>query len=103
MRITRRSNDARAGATYAVSVFVVGFALGTLRVLVVAPRLGDTVAVTLEAPVMLLASWEFSRRLIKRFDVPAQARAIIRIAVGRHNARSQLCALHCCPLFLHRI
>ncbi len=80
MRITRSSNGTLAGVIYAANVFVVGFGLGTLRVLVVVPRLGDTLAVTLEAPVMLLASWEFSRRLIKRFDVPAQARA--RLLMG---------------------
>ena len=35
----------KAGALYAVIVFLVGFILGTIRVLLLAPRLGETTAV----------------------------------------------------------
>ncbi len=46
-----------AGVLYFGLVFVLGFILGTLRVLVLEPRLGSTGAVFLELPVMLAASW----------------------------------------------
>jgi hypothetical protein len=35
----------KAGALYAIIVFVIGFILGTIRVLLLAPRLGETTAV----------------------------------------------------------
>src|SRR3954447_23548163 len=77
--MTRRADDTqsdaaaavRAGITYCVVVFAVGFCLGIARVLVVAPRLGELVAVTLEAPVMLAASWAVSLSCIRRFRIPA--------------------------------
>jgi hypothetical protein len=69
-----------AGAAYFVIVFALGFALGTLRVLVVAPRLGTTLAVLLEAPVMLAASWPSARWCIRRFGVAGTLRA--RLSMG---------------------
>jgi hypothetical protein len=39
-----------AGALYAIIVFLIGFILGSIRVLLVAPRLGETIAVIIEAP-----------------------------------------------------
>jgi hypothetical protein len=45
-----------AGALYAITVFLIGFILGTIRVLLLAPHLGETIAVILEAPLMLAAS-----------------------------------------------
>jgi hypothetical protein len=47
----------RAGALYAFIVFLIGFIFGTIRVLWLTPRLGETAAVVLEIPVMLTASW----------------------------------------------
>ena len=46
-----------AGAAYFAVVFLVGFVLGTMRVLVVAPRLGDVAAVLIETPIILWVSW----------------------------------------------
>ncbi len=46
-----------AGVGYFVVVFLAGFALGTARVLLIAPRLGEGVAVALELPLMLAVSW----------------------------------------------
>lgn len=51
---------------YWATVFLIGFLLGTLRVLFVAPRLGETRAVLLEMPFMLAASWAVSRRIVGR-------------------------------------
>lgn len=42
-----------AGALYAIIVFLIGFILGTIRVLLLIPRLGETIAVILEAPSIL--------------------------------------------------
>lgn len=58
-----------AGCAYALAAFLIGFGLGTLRVLVLVPHLGATLAVSLEAPVMLIVSWNLSRWCTKRFDV----------------------------------
>jgi hypothetical protein len=70
----------KAGFTYFLVVFAVGFLLGTARVLAIVPRLGETTAVLLELPLMRGASWIASRRLVDRFEVPATIRA--RAAMG---------------------
>ena len=59
----------KAGALYAIIVFVTGFILGTIRVLLVAPRLGETTAVIIEAPIMLAASWFVCRWCLCRLSV----------------------------------
>jgi hypothetical protein len=59
----------KAGALYAIVVFSIGFILGTIRVLLVAPRLGETTAVIIEAPIMLAASWFVCRWCVHRLDV----------------------------------
>ena len=56
-----------AAVAYFAIVFAVGFALGTLRVLVLVPRLGEDASVLLELPIMLTLSWIASRRLVARF------------------------------------
>ena len=64
--------DAMAGLAYFAVAFAAGFALGTVRVLVLIPRFGNPVAaVVLELPVMLTVCWVACRWLIARFDVPA--------------------------------
>jgi hypothetical protein len=65
----------KAGAAYFTIVFLAGFALGTFRVLVVAPRLGATIAVLLEAPVILAVSWGACRWCVRRLRPPATASA----------------------------
>ena len=70
----------RAGIAYFAIVFAIGFVLGTIRVLLVIPRFGDTNAVLLELPVMLALSWFACRALINRFDVPPKGSA--RLAMG---------------------
>lgn len=70
----------RAGAAYFALVFAIGFALGTIRVLVVIPRFGDTNAVLIELPVMLVLSWMACAWLVHRFAVPP--RTAERLAMG---------------------
>ena len=59
----------KAGALYSIIVFLIGFILGTIRVLLVAPRLGETAAVIIEAPIMLAASWFVCRSCVNWLDV----------------------------------
>ena len=65
----------RAGAVYALSVFAVGCAFGSVRVLWVAPRLGTLAAVILETPVMFAVSWATARWCTRRHAVPDDARS----------------------------
>jgi hypothetical protein len=51
----------KAGAVYAVIVFLIGFVLGTVRVLLIVPRIGETSAVIFETPIILGASWFICR------------------------------------------
>ncbi len=69
----------RAAAAYFAMIFALGFVLGTLRVLWIAPRTGETAAVLLELPLMLLASWLAARALTGRFEI---RRARDAVAVG---------------------
>lgn len=69
-----------AGAVYFLLVFAVGFALGTFRVLVLLPWIGELAAVLLELPVMLGISWILAGRLVARFGVPGAIPA--RLTMG---------------------
>ncbi|MEQ1864653.1 MAG: hypothetical protein ABL996_08360 [Micropepsaceae bacterium] len=70
----------RAGVLYFAIVFMVGFVLGTIRVLVVIPRFGESNALLLELPVMLALSWFACTWLVGRYSVPPMASA--RLAMG---------------------
>jgi hypothetical protein len=74
------TSSAKAGVAYAVTVFAIGFLLGTGRVLLLAPHMGSTIAVSVEAPIILTASWYVSGIWMKRLAVSAEIRA--RIFVG---------------------
>ena len=71
---------ARAGAVYFLAVFIVAFMVGAFRVIVVAPRLGEVMAVSLEAPVILIVSWVASRWATAKFAVSADRSA--RLLMG---------------------
>jgi hypothetical protein len=70
------------GALYAIVVFLIGFILGTIRFLLVAPHLGETTAVILEAPMILAASWFVCRWCVDRLDVrrAVPARSLMGLA-----------------------
>lgn len=53
----------KSGFLYALIVFLVGFCLGTIRVLFVVPKLGVRWAEILEAPLMILVSYLAARFL----------------------------------------
>lgn len=64
----------RAGIAYTVGVFSFAFAVGTIRVTLVAPRLGTLLAVVLEAPIVLAVSWGVSSWCTHRFNVSRDSR-----------------------------
>lgn len=73
---------ARAGLQFGLFAFGLGFALGTIRVLLMAPQLGEGAAVGLELPVMLAACWWWAGRIVRRYQ-PAPLSAALAIgAIG---------------------
>jgi hypothetical protein len=69
-----------AASVYFLALFSLGFALGTIRVLLIAPRFGPLAATIAEAPIMLIAAFWACRWTIRRWRVP---RAIItRLAMA---------------------
>lgn len=69
-----------AGARYFSIVFAAGFAFGTVRTLLVVPRLGEVAAVTIEAPLMLGVSWIVAKLCICHLAVPNHG--LTRIMMG---------------------
>lgn len=65
------------GVRYFLIVFAIGFALGTLRTLFVAPRLGDLAAVALELPLMLMGAWWVCGRLVRHLPPGIAPRAVM--------------------------
>ena len=62
-------------AAYFVTVFAFAFVMGVARALVIAPRVGPAVAVCVEIPILLAASWALARRLLsgRRFELRDRA------------------------------
>lgn len=58
-----------AGIVYALALFALGFMLGTVRLMFVAPRFGELAATLLELPVMLTAAFFACRYVIGRWQV----------------------------------
>jgi hypothetical protein len=65
---------------YAAAVFAAGFVLGVLRALLLAPRVGEALAILLEVPVMLAISFGVARWAVGRWRVPARPGP--RLAMG---------------------
>lgn len=73
-------NSIRAGFFYFTVVFILGFILGTIRVLVLIPRLGELTSTLIELPIILGAAWIACRQLTTRLDVPHERRT--RLGMG---------------------
>lgn len=67
----------RLGLAYFAAVFGLGFLLGTVRTLLLEPRIGALPAVVLELPVMLGAAWVICDRLLRGRDLTMGARAVM--------------------------
>lgn len=65
------------GLRYFAGVFAVGFLLGTIRTLWLAPAIGDLAAVAVELPVMIGTSWWWSGRLLARQTLATGERAMM--------------------------
>lgn len=63
-------SPSQAALAYFGSVFAAGFVLGTIRVLMVAPRIGALPATLVELPFMLGASWWVAREIVGRLRRP---------------------------------
>jgi hypothetical protein len=69
-----------AGGLYFLLIFLLGMVLGTIRILLLEPRLGEVRSVLVELPFILAASWFVCGWLIRYLTVPATATA--RLATG---------------------
>jgi hypothetical protein len=58
-------------------VFACGFVLGAVRVVWIAPRLGELPAVLIESPVMLLASWLACGATMRAFGVRGRGASLV--------------------------
>lgn len=70
-------NAVRASIFYVLVVFAIGFVLGGVRTLYVAPRLGDEGAVIVELPLMIGASYLVCRRLVQPVSPRLGPRALM--------------------------
>ncbi|MDT8855647.1 hypothetical protein RNZ50_11605 [Paracoccaceae bacterium Fryx2] len=66
-----------AAFRYLAIVFAAAFALGVLRVLVVAPRIGEVAAVLLEVPLVLAISWVVAGHTLRRWPGVARPGAAL--------------------------
>lgn len=55
----------RSGAIYGLFAFMLGFVLGTARVILLVPTIGPALAVLIELPLMLAACWWWSGRIAR--------------------------------------
>jgi hypothetical protein len=78
--VASRGGVPAAALAYFTLVFLAGFFLGTVRVLLVVPALGERWAELLEMPLMVLVSLAAARWVVGRFRIPSRARD--RLAVG---------------------
>lgn len=67
----------RHALIYLAAIFALGFVLGTVRTLWLAPLVGPLAAVAVELPVMLGASWWLARRLAVRRPLPSRGAALL--------------------------
>jgi hypothetical protein len=64
----------KAAFAYVTPVFIVAFALGALRVTLLAPYTGPLVAVALEVPIVLAVSWIVAGRVLRHWPFPTRQR-----------------------------
>jgi hypothetical protein len=70
----------KIGLFYFMLVFGAGFVLAPIRILWLAPRVGNRAAELLECPVMILVTFLAARWIILRFSVPKSI--FVRLGIG---------------------
>jgi hypothetical protein len=60
-----------AASVYFLALFSLGFVLGTVRVVVIAPRFGALAGTIAEVPIMLIAAFWTCRWVIRHWRVPS--------------------------------
>ena len=67
----------RLAAAYWIGIFALGFVLGAIRIFVIVPMVGEFLAVLIELPVILTASWLWAGQLLRGHSLtPRQALAM---------------------------
>lgn len=84
---------ASAGLAYWAVVFALGFVLGTIRVLWLAPLVGVVPATLIELPVMLTASWLAAGWLVRRFAIMRGSEALVMGGLAFGLLMAAECAL----------
>jgi hypothetical protein len=75
----------KAGVLYFALVFGVGFVFGTIRVLLVVPKLGTRMAELMETPIMLVVTILAARWVARRLALlptPSKRLAVGLVALG---------------------
>ena len=70
-----------AASVYFLVLFSFGFALGTIRVLFIAPRFGPLAATAAEVPIMLIAAFWACRWSIRRWHVASAITTRLAMAI----------------------
>lgn len=86
-------NVMRSAVLYWGIVFALGFVLGTIRTLLLAPRVGLLPATALELPIMLGASWWAAGLLMRRFGIGTNGGALAMGALAFALLMLAECAL----------
>lgn len=63
----------RAGMLYFITVFSVGFVLGSIRVPFLVPRLGERYAELIELPFLVIAIVIFARWIVRRYRLKGRS------------------------------
>ena len=72
MSANRLQRTLVAALVYFAVVFAAGFVFGTIRTLLLVPRIGALPAVMIEAPLILAVSWLVCGRVLAHWAVPPQ-------------------------------
>ena len=71
----------QAALLYFTIVFGIGFILGPIRVLVVAPAFGEAGAVLCEAPILLAVMWYAARYVPHRVGIPDNRSSMVTMGI----------------------
>lgn len=83
----------RPALAYVAAIFTLGFVLGTVRTLWLAPRIGAAAAVLAELGPMLAACWLTARAVLRRHPLPTRAAALAMGALAFAVLMALECAL----------